>query len=317
MGRHSDTVSLAQLENLFKLIYAGQFPYLVIVSITKTSILLFYLRLFGTPGTHQVFRKLLYITQALVVIWFIASVVPGIVRCHPIKDMWNPLVVGSPDVRHYCINTNAYYVSTSAFNVALDFWILVLPISIVWTLQLSGRRKVGLSAIFLLGGLICGASIARAYTVANVGLSDFPYDASPSIIWSSVEISVGIICACLPTVQPVLQIIRRMVRNVTPQPRTRRESSSLWCSASVARENHQKNNRDQDGIDGTSDEELATLRPAYNNSKWVSERIGTRYGTEGNDDNKGMPVTTIRSNSSSNWWIANTDQASGTASASI
>lgn len=85
----------------------------------------------------------------------------------------------------------------------------------------------------------------------------------------------------------------------------------------MARENHQKNNRDQDGIDGTSDEELATLRPAYNNSKWVSERIGTRYGTEGNDDNKGMPVTTIRSNSSSNWWIANTDQASGTASASI
>lgn len=120
---------------------------------TKTSILLFYLRLFGTPGTRQGFKKLLHATQALVVIWFIASIVPGIFRCHPIVETWNPLVVGGPSFRHYCIDENAYYTSSSAVNVALDFWILVLPLSMVWTLQLSGKRKVGLSAIFLLGGL--------------------------------------------------------------------------------------------------------------------------------------------------------------------
>ena len=175
-----------------RIIYAGQFPYLVIVSITKTSILLFYFRLFGTPGTHLVFRKLLHITQALVVLWFVASVIPGTFRCHQIDDMWNPIIVSSPDERHYCISNSAYYISTSAFNVALDIWILVLPLSIVWILQLSGRRKVGLSAIFLLGSLYvshalltaavricshscstCVASVARAYTVANVRLSDF------------------------------------------------------------------------------------------------------------------------------------------------
>lgn len=120
---------------------------------TKTSILLFYLRLFGTPGTRPGFRKLLYITQAFVVIWFIGSLIPGIFRCRPIADFWNPLVVGAPNVRQFCTNNNTYYLASSAFNVALDFWILVLPLSIVWTLQLSGRRKFGLSAIFLLGGL--------------------------------------------------------------------------------------------------------------------------------------------------------------------
>lgn len=175
-----------------KIIYAGQFPYLVIVSITKMSILLFYFRLFGTPGTHKVFKKLLQITQALVVLWFVASIIPGTFRCHQIDDVWNPIVVSSPDERRYCISNSAYYISTSVFNVALDIWILVLPLSIVWTLQLSGRRKVGLSAIFLLGSLYvfralltaavhvrshlcstCVASVARAYTVANVRLSDF------------------------------------------------------------------------------------------------------------------------------------------------
>ena len=156
------------------------------------SILLFYFRLFGTPGTHRVFRKLLQITQALVVLWFVASVIPGIFRCHQIDEGWNPILVSSPDERQYCISNSAYYISTSAFNVALDIWILVLPLSIVWTLQLSGRRKVGLSAIFLLESLYelratltamvhlcshlcstCVASVARAYTVANVRLADF------------------------------------------------------------------------------------------------------------------------------------------------
>ncbi|CAF9916856.1 MAG: hypothetical protein ALECFALPRED_010886 [Alectoria fallacina] len=234
---------------------------------TKTSVLLFYLRLFGSPGTRQGFRKLLHTSQALVVVWLIASIIPGIFRCHPINDSWNPLVVGAHDVRHYCNDSNTYYVSTSAFNVALDFWILVLPLSIVWTLQLSGSRKVGLSAIFLLGGFICGASIARAYTVANVSLSDFSYDATPSIIWSSIEISVGIICACLPTIQPVLQLFSRKVRDATPQHRPRRESSGLWYSESVTRGSHQKNKRNREGTYGTLDEELATLRPTYCNSK--------------------------------------------------
>lgn len=136
-----------------EIIYAGQFPYLVIVSITKISILLFYYRLFGTPGTRQVFKKLLKITQALVVLWFVASIIPGTFRCHQIDDMWNPIIVSSPDERQYCISNSAYYISTSAFNVALDIWILVLPLSIIWTLRVSGRRKIGLSAIFLLGSL--------------------------------------------------------------------------------------------------------------------------------------------------------------------
>lgn len=39
---------------------------LVIISIIKTSILLFYLHLFGT---RQGFRELLYTTQVLVIIW--------------------------------------------------------------------------------------------------------------------------------------------------------------------------------------------------------------------------------------------------------
>ena len=170
MGRRSNTVPLDHLKAILevhqscmgvitwcssqsKSLYAGNFLYLITISLTKASILLFYLRLFGTPGTRPGLRKLLYATQVLVIVWLIASIIPGMYRCHPIDDMWNPLIFSGPDVRNHCIDENAYYVSTSVFNVALDFWILVLPLSIVWKLQLSRRRKAGLIAIFLLGVL--------------------------------------------------------------------------------------------------------------------------------------------------------------------
>ena len=140
---------------------------------TKTSILLFYLRLFGAPGTHQSFKKVLHATQVIVVMWFIASVILGIFRCHPIAVTWNPLVAGGPNVRHYCIDNNTYYVSSSAVNVAIDFWILVLPLSIVWTLQLSRRRKVGLTTIFLLGSLyvLCAPIIGAVYICSYSSLT--------------------------------------------------------------------------------------------------------------------------------------------------
>ena len=168
MGDHSSTVSENHLTKILKVhqscmvvitwcssksksIYAGNFLYLLIIGFTKASVLLFYLRLFGTPGTRPVFRRLLYATQVLVILWLVASIIPGIYRCHSIGDMWNPLIFSGRDVQSHCIDENAYYVSTSGLNVALDFWILVLPLSVVWTLQLSRSRKAGLIAIFLLG----------------------------------------------------------------------------------------------------------------------------------------------------------------------
>ncbi|CAF9927030.1 hypothetical protein IMSHALPRED_007103 [Imshaugia aleurites] len=289
-----DTVSLKDVEELLKLIYAGNIPYLVLNSTTKTSVLLFYFRLFGTLGTRPGFRKLLFATQTLVVLWFVGSILPGIFRCHPIHDSWNPKLLGEPDVRHDCINDNTYYFSSSVLNVALDLWILLLPISIIWTLQLSARRKVGLSAIFLLGGFLCGASIGRAYTIANVSLSDFSYDTAPSAVWSSVEISFGIICACLPTIPPVFQFCSRRVRNATSQRRTTLESNAVWYSESTATRGRQNERR-------YLDEELTTLRPAYSNSKGPSERSGIRYGAEAIDDNEGVPVAMRRSNQPSGW----------------
>lgn len=106
----------------------------------------------------------------------------------------------------------------------------------------------------------------------------------PSTVWSSVEISLGIICACLPTIQPVLHLLSRKVREGT-------SSGS-----------RQTEGRDRERIYGRLDEELATIPPAFTNSKRASEQ----YGTQEIENREDVPTSTPHVNDStpSLWGIA-------------
>ena len=126
-------------------------------------------------------------------------------------------------------------------------------------------------------------------------------DAIPPMIWSSVEISVGIACACLPAIVPVLQLFGRKLRVAASQRPPKRESRGLWYAQSTARGSNRENKPDGDVTYGTWDEELATLQPAHDNNMWASEGLGMRYGTGSSHGSSGVPVTTIRSNKSSSW----------------
>ena len=117
-------------------------------------------------------------------------------------------------------------------------------------------------------------------------------DAIPPMIWSSVEISVGIACACLPAIVPILRLFGRKLRVAASQRPPKRESRGLWYAQSTVRGSDRENRPDRNGNFGTWDEELATLRPAYDNSMRASEGLGMRYGTGSSNGSSGVPVTT-------------------------
>ena len=52
-----------------------------------------------------------------------------------------------------CVNINAAFIATAAVNVVSDLLILALPVCNVWHLQMSVKRKIGISGVFLFGGL--------------------------------------------------------------------------------------------------------------------------------------------------------------------
>ena len=51
------------------------------------------------------------------------------------------------------MSMDTWLISMTSFNILLDVFILVLPLFVIWTLQLSPKRKAGLVGIFMLGAL--------------------------------------------------------------------------------------------------------------------------------------------------------------------
>lgn len=52
----------------------------------------------------------------------------------------------------------------------------------------------------------CAAAIVRVWAILNIDQTDVTWSYVRPLIWSSVEISIGITCACLPTLQPLIQL---------------------------------------------------------------------------------------------------------------
>ena len=91
-----------------------------------------------------------WLTQFLVAangIFYIVYIFVPIFLCFPRSKIWNPEEHG------HCLDVNALYLASAVFNMLSDIAMLSVPIYLIWNLQMSTRRKLGVSAIFLTGGL--------------------------------------------------------------------------------------------------------------------------------------------------------------------
>ncbi|KAM0195925.1 hypothetical protein ACHAPC_000415 [Botrytis cinerea] len=93
--------------------------------------------------------------------------------------------------------------------------ILTLYVKIFKINKLKLAQKLGLIAIFGTGILVVVCTIARQVIIVET-LRDYDqtWAPVPEIIWLTAELSVGIICACLPALAPIYS--RKMISNLVP-----------------------------------------------------------------------------------------------------
>lgn len=71
----------------------------------------------------------------------------SIFECKPIGKYWKSETAGR------CLDMSGYFVATGVFNLVSDVAMLLFPLYCTWKLQISTKRKFGVSAIFFVGGL--------------------------------------------------------------------------------------------------------------------------------------------------------------------
>lgn len=113
---------------------------------TKLSLMLLILRVFCSIRRHAGF----WLTWILIIlnsIFYLSFFLIPIFECQPRQKIWDTSVPGK------CLDVNVLYLASAVFNMVSDIAMLSVPIYMIWNLQMSVQRKMGISAIFCTGGL--------------------------------------------------------------------------------------------------------------------------------------------------------------------
>jgi hypothetical protein len=195
---------------------------------TKTSILCFYLTL---ARNQKLFRWANWATLIVVNIAGLGLTLLNVFQCRPMSTLFWPVI---PDFA-VCTDLVVIYLSSAPVNIVTDLAILVLPFPVLTNMRLPKKQKIILIITFSFGAFVAVVDVIRiAYlqqafetrlkevgkqnsaTSKALQQDDFSWYASLSFMWSAIEVHIGIICACVPSLKPlVARVMPSMLRDIS------------------------------------------------------------------------------------------------------
>ncbi|KAF4472262.1 integral membrane [Fusarium albosuccineum] len=170
-------LSGSQITAFLKYFFVLQTDYTLTLALIKASILCFFLRVF--PDSK--FRVAVWGTLVVNVLTGLIYVILNFFQRRPLSLMWDGWKDMPP--RGVVLDLDKMALSHSFINIALDVWMLILPLTQLYKLGLKLKKKIGVIAMF------------------SVGLFQTRdrYDTSHwAMIWSCIEVCVGVMVACMP-----------------------------------------------------------------------------------------------------------------------
>ncbi|KAF2816751.1 uncharacterized protein BDZ99DRAFT_403879 [Mytilinidion resinicola] len=195
LGKDLWAVPFEKVTAILHVYYFDEILYLMAIALTKISILFFYLRIFPEKN----FRRCVYGVMACCVIYIVGFIPPVIAQCQPINLAWKHW---DGEHKGHCINLNVEGWISAAVNIVIDAMVIVLPLQQIAKLKLSRRKKYGLMLMFTLGLFVTVISMLRLkWMIQFANTDNVTWDYVPIGYWSTIEVHIGIICACLPALR--------------------------------------------------------------------------------------------------------------------
>ncbi|GKT84444.1 CFEM domain-containing protein [Colletotrichum tofieldiae] len=145
-GKDIWTLTVDQITAFIRGFFAFELLYFVTLAVIKASILFLYLRIFG--AITEVFRQILWGTHIFNAAVCITFIIVNLNQCKPLSYFWYGWDGKYPG---YCIDLSAMTLSHASLNIAIDVWMLVLPATQIYKLNLQKRQKAGIMSMFGVG----------------------------------------------------------------------------------------------------------------------------------------------------------------------
>ncbi|KNG91184.1 hypothetical protein ANOM_000531 [Aspergillus nomiae NRRL 13137] len=161
----------------------------------KLSIIVLLRKLLGSV------KRILPLTLFLavfIIAWGLAALVANTFQCWPPQYFWNHEIEG-----HCVSGQKALFMALGSVSFVEDIVLLAIPFAIVWRLEIAPRKKVLLTILFCMGGMVCICSLMRLIALRYYPATNLTESGTKERIWTLLEIDLAIVCASVVTMPPL------------------------------------------------------------------------------------------------------------------
>ncbi|KAI5778019.1 hypothetical protein EDC01DRAFT_719575 [Geopyxis carbonaria] len=196
VGQHLWNVEPADLVIWLKVYYTALCTYLYVALSVKTSLIVFFLRIFPSGPTQRYGKYII----GFLVAFSISGEFALTFQCRPVQAMYDKTILDAK-----CWSNDTLFAVTMSQGVIMfvtDCIILILPMSSLWRLNQPLRKRLQVMILFSLGFVACAASLVRFTTlVYTKDQTDFTYSSAASLVWMNVEFNLGLVAGSLPSLR--------------------------------------------------------------------------------------------------------------------
>ncbi|KAI1479679.1 hypothetical protein F4774DRAFT_381742 [Daldinia eschscholtzii] len=207
---HQWDVRLKDLPSIFYTHHIGFNLCVATSGVWKAAVLLEWIRLFVPHGTRNLFYWAGNSLLAFSALIHIAYIVAENLSCFPYQKIWDPTLLEG-----YCINQMFFQIPWCFIQPLYITTIILLTQRAIWSLQVTTKKKIAVSFLFLIGLLALASSIARAVAMFQFLKSeDKTYTINTVYLWTLAENTCCFIAICAPWVPKAISNTSSMLRTV-------------------------------------------------------------------------------------------------------
>ncbi|KAH6972854.1 hypothetical protein BKA56DRAFT_492464 [Ilyonectria sp. MPI-CAGE-AT-0026] len=202
-GQHIVNIPEEKIPKAMQMWWTCEPLYVLTNMAIKASIAIFLLRI----CVHRSHKITIWIVTGVTEIYSLFFFLLFVLQCRPTSLFWLRYTSNPPEGS--CLDakvvSNAFY-GYSAISCWTDWTFSILPIFLVWKLQMNLRMKISVVLILAAGAIASSATIVRfPYLYSLTDIEDFLYSTSDVAIWSTVETGLGITASGVATLRPLLR----------------------------------------------------------------------------------------------------------------
>ncbi|KAI0468865.1 hypothetical protein F4859DRAFT_186176 [Xylaria cf. heliscus] len=148
-----------------------------------------------------------------------------------LKRIWDPTIT----IGHCYVDANGLYLAGTIINLISDLAILVTPQRVIWRLNMTRNKKLGISFIFAIGILCCGIATARIVTtVTSASILDATYNLPLLVFLGTSEMLCALLVFCVPAIPLAITTlgVNRLYSHISSLLSTQRVlPSDVWHSS--------------------------------------------------------------------------------------